>query len=214
MNHLESSSELRMRRALTTAAVARALRVGMSLIAFLLATVVAVPLVRADRVDGKLEAAVHLKVLGYDRGLKKRENPSKVMIGVLYKDGGDSEKVEKEMVAAFRDMAKQLKVQGLPVEVVAIPYKADSLAADLASAGVNIIYVSTGLESEQARIQAAAAARHAPTICSDREMVRQGVAIGVFLKDKKAAIAVNIKAARALGMDLDSALFSVAEVFK
>jgi hypothetical protein len=188
--------------------------VASSAVAFLLAMVCAVPLVRADRVDGKLEAAVHLKVLGYDRGLKKRGNPSKIVIGVLYKDGGDSEKVEKEMVLAFRDMAKQLKIQGLPVEVVAIPYKVDTLAADLASAGVNIIYVSPGLESERAKIHVAATARGAATICSDRELVKQGVAIGVFLKDKKAAIAVNIKAARELGMDLDSALFSVAEVFK
>jgi hypothetical protein len=203
-----------MKPTLTRTARSRARRVAATAVVFLLAMVCAIPLARADRVDGKLEAAVHLKVLGYDRGLKKRGNPSKIVIGVLYKDGGESERVEKEMVGAFRDMAKQLKIQGLPVDVVAIPYKPDTLAADLANAGVNIIYVSPGLEGERARIHAAAAARGAPTICSDRELVKQGIAIGVFLKDKKAAIAVNIKAARELGMDLDSALFSVAEVFK
>ena len=203
-----------MRPTLADAAVSRARRGAVSAVAFVLAMVCAVPLGLADRVDGKLEAAVHLKVLGYDRGLKKRGNPTRLVIGVLYIPGGDSEKVEKEMVAAFRDMAKQLKIQGLPVDVVAIPYKADTLAADLASAGVNIVYVSPGLEGERAKIHAAAASRGAATICSDREMVKQGIAIGVFLKDKRAAIAVNIKAARALGMDLDSALFSVAEVFK
>src|SRR6185369_16838806 len=122
MNHLASSSDARMRPTLADAAVSRARRGAVSAVAFVLAMVCAVPLGLADRVDGKLEAAVHLKVLGYDRGLKKRGNPTKLVIGVLYIPGGDSEKVEKEMVAAFRDMAKQLKIQGLPVDVVAIPY--------------------------------------------------------------------------------------------
>jgi hypothetical protein len=213
MNPVATPSETGMVRTRRRPARPGAAQVAAT-VAFLLALAGAAPLARADRVDGKLEAAVHLKVLGYDRGLKKRDNPQKLVIGVLYAAGGESEKVEKEMVAAFRDMARQLKVQGLPVEVVAIPYKADTLAADLAGAGVNILYVAPGLEGERAKIQAAAVARHTPTICSDRELVRQGMAIGVFLKDKKAAIAVNIKAARELGMDLDSALFAVAEVFK
>jgi hypothetical protein len=168
----------------------------------------------ADRVDGRIEATVQLKALSYDRAFKKRNTRTKVTIGVLYKAGGESEKVSKEMVAAFREMSKQIKVQDLAVEAVPVLFNPDSLAADLASAAVNVVYITPGLETEMSKIHAAALARKAPTLCSDRNLVKQGVAIGVFLNKTKTGIAVNVKIARELGMDLDSSLFTVAEVFK
>ncbi len=192
----------------------KARRIGVCVTALVATLAGLAPLGFADRVDGRLEAAVQLKALGYDRALKKRNARPKVTIGVIYKEGGDSEKVEKEMVAAFRDMSKQLKVQDMPIEAVAVLYKADSFASDLESAGVNVIYMTPGMEGDLAKIHAAAVARKAPTLCSDRNVVKQGVAMGVFLNKTKAGIAVNVKVARELGMDLDSALFSVAEVFK
>jgi hypothetical protein len=133
---------------------------------------------------------------------------------VLYRAGGDSEKVEKEMVAAFREMGKQMKVQSLAVDAVPVLYNADSVANDLATAGASVVYITPGLEAEVGKIHAAALVRKAPTICSDRNLVKQGVAMGVFLNKSKAGIAVNVKIARELGMDLDSTLFTVAEVFK
>ena len=54
-----------------------------------------------------------------------------------------------------------------------------------------------------------------PTMCSERKLVKRGkVALGVFRRDNRPGLAVHLKAAREVGMDLEANLFSVAEVFK
>jgi hypothetical protein len=168
----------------------------------------------AERVDSKLEATIHLKALNYDRALKTRTSGSTLTVGVIYRSGGESEKVQRDITAAFRDIGKRLKVQGLTVQPVPILHTSEGLAAQLNDAGVNVIYVTPGMDSDLAKIHAAAVPRRAPTLCSDRDLVMQGVALGVFFRDGKPVLAVNLKIARELGMEMESALFSVAEVFK
>jgi len=168
----------------------------------------------AQRVDGNLEAAIHLKALNYDRALPKRAH-GQVTIAVVYLAGQEaSESVGKAMVSAFRQLGKEMKVRGMPVAVVALPFKPDTLGDDLAASNAAAIYIAPGLDAAIPVIHAAALLRKAPTLCGDQAQVKIGVAIGVHRRGKAAGITINLKVARALGMDLDSALFAVAEVLK
>jgi len=185
-----------------------------ALLTLIVLSVAATGSATADRLDGKLEAAIHLKVLDYDRTLKKRAGGSLVIAIVTIPGHHASETTGKIMDSSFREVGRGLKVRGMSVTVVSLAYQADTLAQDLAASNAAIVYVTPGLDRELAKIHAAAQQRHAATLCGDRAQVRNGVAIGVYLRGRSAAITINLRTARSLGMDLDSAVFAVAEVIK
>jgi hypothetical protein len=162
----------------------------------------------AERVSAPLEAAIHLKALGYDRALKQRAGES-VVIAILY-DPSIQASVDAtdEMKEALIALAKKTKVQDLPVVVKSVSYKDAWPSTELAK--VAAIYVTPGLESRLTEIR-----KHSiPTLCGDRDLAKQGLAIGVYVKGSSPGLTINLASARAAGMDLDSRLLAIAEVLK
>jgi hypothetical protein len=167
---------------------------------------------RADRLSAPLEAAIHLRALGYDRALRQRAGDT-VTIAVLYDPSSDdSVQAESEIANAFRALSEKMKVQGLPIAVKAVPYK-DSWPASQLS-GVAAAYVTPGLSAHLSDIRSQAAHDGIPTLCGDRDLAIAGLSIAVYPKGSSPGITINLPAARADGMDLDSRLLSIAEVLK
>ena len=84
----------------------------------------------------------------------------------------------------------------------------------MASQGVDVLYVTAGLEKDVAAIQAVCTERKVVGVSAVRAFVKQGLAIGVVTKGESAGILVNLPAARAVGMDLDPKLLTLAEVIR
>jgi hypothetical protein len=163
-------------------------------------------------VPSDLQAAIITRLLGYDRALKGRAGSS-LTIGILGKaaDRGAS-RAQAELEQAF---GTQTSIQGL--RLAARPYSytdAAQLGEWVVSQGVDVLYVTPGLEKEVAAIQAVCAERKVVGVSSVRAFVKQGLAIGVVTKGESAGLLVNLPAARAAGMDLDPKLLTLAEVIR
>jgi hypothetical protein len=179
-------------------------------LALLLILAAAPPALAEQEIPGELQAAIITRMLGYDRALKGRAGSS-LTVGIVVKANDKSTaKVQADMQQAF---ATQQNVQGLPLSVKVHVY-ADPAPFDqwLGSQGVDVLYVAAGLDKEIESIRNACTQKHVVGVSSVRAYVKQGLAIGVVKKGESAGILVNLPVAKALGMDLDPKLLSLAEI--
>jgi hypothetical protein len=174
------------------------------------------PSVRAasaeESVAAELEATLHLKILSYDRNLKKRSG-GKLVIGVLGRadDRGAS---GAAVATAFRELAKKVTVQEMKPAVVELTLDGSDLQERLRAQGVTVVYLAPGLEGSVAEIDEAARGVGAATLTGRRSGVDAGVAVAVIADGKKPKIVINLPVAKKLGMDLDPSLLKLAEVKK
>lgn len=160
----------------------------------------------------KLRMAVLLKVLSYDRALTKRVK-GKLIITILYKKG--VKRSERARVALTKVLtAAEVKIQGLPIAVNTVAHSAETLESDVRNKATDVLYVTPGVDVALEATHAAAKKNGAITVCEERALVKAGLAVGVFLRDRRAKIAVNLERARSLGMSLDASLLSLVEVFR
>jgi hypothetical protein len=168
--------------------------------------------VRAERMSAPLEAAIHLRALSYDRALKKRAGDS-VVIAILYDPASESSvQSSDEMRDALISLSKKVKVQDLPFVVKSVAYTNAWPTNDLAAASV--VYVTRGLEGRLNEIRAQTVKHGIRTLCGDRDLARQGLAVAVYVNGTSPGLTINLAAARSAGMDLDSRLLAIAEVLK
>lgn len=166
-----------------------------------------------EEANPDLAAQLHLKVLSYDRNLQARSR-GKLMLGILYRpEREESERARGLMQTAFFERASRANVQGLALSVTSIACgDLKTLQKRLQDAGVTLLYLTPGLEDLAGAIHPIAQAIKAPTLSGRRSLVDAGAAIAVITRDDKPGIVVNLPAAKALGMDLDTLLLRLAEV--
>lgn len=166
-----------------------------------------------EELNPDLAAQLHLKILSYDRALPARAH-GRLVLGILYRpEREESERVRAGMQAAFIERAGRTPVQGMTLSVMPIACgDPKTLQKRLQDAGVTALYVTPGLEDVVGPIAAAASALKVPTLAGRRSLVDAGLAVAVVTRDETPAIAVNLPVAKALGMDLDTALLRLAEV--
>lgn len=184
-------------------------------IAALLALALATASARADELAPRNQALLLLRVLAYDRNLAQRAGPRATVL-VLYRPGDlGSESRRGPLRTAFEEVAREVVVSGLPVEVEEVPFRsAADLDAKVTASRAALVYVDRALASEVAEITRITRVRRAITAAGTRELVPLGVAVAVVASGTRAAILVNLPAARREGADLDSALLGVAEVLR
>lgn len=157
------------------------------------------------------QVAIFYRVLSYDRSLATRAGGD-VVVAVVYRAG--SETAKGAIAKSFKTYVAK-KLQGLPMTIVEHEFKdAKSFASWMASARVDVAYLTPGLEAEAKTIQAAATKGKVAILAASRATVEQGAPIGVIMKDNKPAILINLTAARSVGMDLDPKVLQLAEVIR
>jgi hypothetical protein len=184
--------------------------------ALLLAALVAGPAAaRGADMSPRRQALLLLRVLVYDRNLEARARGA-VRVAVVFRAGDRrSEEQGEGMAAAMAEVARQVVAAGLPVEVMTMPYRgAADFEARLEAAAPTCLYVCDALRPEVKEI-ARAARRHAALAASaSREMVEDGLALGVVRSGLRWSLVVNISAAREEGVDLDAEFLEIAEVIR
>lgn len=183
------------------------------LLAILLALSLAVPpSAGAQELSTRQRAIVLLRVLAYDRALRARAG-AEVRVAVVFRPGHPaSERERDELLAAFSELEARAVVAGLPVRADAVPYgDGADLAARLSAPRAAALYACAGLEEHAPAIAAAARARRLLTAAGARGPVEHGLAVGLVDRGERAGLVVNVRAAAEQGVDLDSALLSVAE---
>jgi hypothetical protein len=163
----------------------------------------------------QVEAVVHLKVLSYDRTARVRAG-GKISIAVLYRPGNaQSEKTRTQMADAFRALAAKMTLLGVTPTVVTIPFEATKWPAPLETNGITVLYLTPGLEDQTATIMTAVRRLRIPTITRDRDAVIHGAAMASVSESATGPkITINLREARALGMEFEMALLRMAEVIR
>ena len=176
------------------------------------ALALAAGLARADEpLPPRQQALLLLRVLAYDRALRARTGAD-VGVAVVFdeRDPGSAASAA-ELVRALEEAARGYVVSGLPVRVVRCPWRGpDDLASCLDDRGAAAALVAPGVR-EPARIARATRRAEALSATSSREGVEAGLSVGLVQRASRAALLVNLPAARQEGADLDSALLRVAE---
>ena len=161
-------------------------------------------------------AALVLRVLAYDRNLKRRSDGKSAPVLVLYQEGNQaSEAQQNDLVNALEDLANSVGVSGLPVKVSALAYKdLSSLEVRLAELRPVAIFISTGLGPALAGLSALSRKRAVLTMTLNTAFIKGGLSIGFAESEDRISVIVNLPAARAEGADLDASLLRIAEVYR
>lgn len=169
---------------------------------------------RADAVTPDKQAVILARALAYDDNLRSRAGDS-LVIAVLFKAGqGGSESAADGMVHAFKAL-EGVKVQNLPFRVVKLAYSGkEALHAAVSSQGIDALYISPGLESDQGSIRDESRRDHILTIASREDQLTSGFSLGVFVFDGKTTITVNLPASKEEGAAFSSELLRLARVIR
>jgi hypothetical protein len=160
------------------------------------------------------EAAIHLKVLSFDRTLGDRAGKS-IVIGVLYQAGAESsESSAVEIVEAFESLGrKKVRIHGKRITAIAVPIGKKTADA-IAEGSVDVVYLVDVPSDKRAGAVETASGLGLPTLCGRRAYVEEGIAVAVVAKNGKPRIVVNVEAAKRDGMSLDPKLLRLAEIIK
>jgi hypothetical protein len=181
---------------------------GACVLGALLASSVAGP----DTIAADLQAKILLRALAYDRNLKERVGDSVTVAIVSHR--GDNSAAKESIVRAFGGLAK-LTFQGLPMSVVEHEFSTiEHLRDDIAARGIDVLYLSGGLEAQLASILALTHSKKVATITAEDAYVPAGVAIGVMLRDRAPKLWVNLASSKEEGLNLSADLMRVAEVIR
>jgi len=169
---------------------------------------------RAEEVPARNRALVLLRVLAYDRNIRQRAGPALTVV-VLFKPGdADSERRSAALRAAFAEVAKDVVVSGLAVQVKEVPFRtAAELEGQLDALHPALLEVDAALLSDLPALLRLSRHRGIST-SGTRAMALDGVAFGVTASSGRAVVTVNLAGARAEGADLDASLLAVCEVIR
>ena len=119
-----------------------------------------------QEIPSELQAAIVTRMLGYDRALKGRVGPA-LTVGIVVKASDRAAtKVQSEMQQSF---VAQRSVQGLPLSIKLYAYAEPvGFAEWVASEGIDVLYVATGLDKELEAIRALCAQKRVVSVSSVR----------------------------------------------
>lgn len=165
------------------------------------------------RLPGTLEAAVHAKILSFDRSLAGGSGP--LVIGVVYDPSSALSKVSAtKIVEGFGNLSKKrITVHSRHISVVRVPLSSDVEKA-LAKQRLHVLYAAADLEAVIPRIARSAAKHRIRTLSGDRAYVRAGLAVAVVEKNQRPGIVLKIANAKRCGMKLDPRLVRLAELIR
>lgn len=162
-----------------------------------------------------VEAAVHLKIMSFDRTLRD-EGVDRYVVGIAYDlSSGESRSAAHELLAAMNHLveARRITVHGRPVSTVLVGIEPQE-SPEFTEGQVSVLILSDAMGSLVSRVTASAHEVGIGTLCGQREYLGLGAAVAVVVMDGKSRIVVNLAAARSAGMQLDPRLLSLAEVLE
>lgn len=171
---------------------------------------------RADELSPKQQALLAVRVLAYDRNLRKRVGERTATVVVLFQEGNQtSESVSLDMVGALEDIGATSTVGGLALKVVALAYNsAAELDAKAAALHPAAVYVCPGLSDAISAITTTAHKRFFLTMTNTGQYIKTGLGIGLLHGEDRPVLIVNLPATKAEGADLDAALLRLANVIR
>ncbi len=169
---------------------------------------------RAADLPFQNQALLLLRTLAYDRNLKARAT-DKVTIAILYDGGSSSSKAVRDGIdSALKSLAKRMKVSGLPLSIVPVPFSNSGLERTISALNATVIYVCPGLDSKIRAISTVTRKHSILSVSGQRPSVVSGLSVGFVAKDGRAGLVVNLPAVKKEGVTLDSVFLSRADIIR
>jgi hypothetical protein len=163
------------------------------------------------QVPAELQARLFVKILSYDRTLAAPA-PRDVVLGVLVqRRHRASLDAAEAMTAAIRALPPPTAPEPR-LRAVLVDAELDGLAGQLESLHVDALYVTPLRAVSAGEVLGVTRPRGVRTLTGVPDYVRQGLAVGLAVRDDRPEIVINLTAARAEGADLSSQLLKVARV--
>lgn len=161
----------------------------------------------------KLQLALFLKILPFDRNLKDRVG-DEIVFAVLYQNNfGISYNAKEGLLKVVKESSIK-KIEGIPFRFVLIDIEETNLAEAITRDNVDILYITPLRAVEIEKITNLSRAQKIMTLTGVPDYVESGLAVGVGVKGEKPLIIINLKAAKAEGADFSSQLLKLAKVIE
>jgi hypothetical protein len=152
------------------------------------------------------------RVFRYERNLAGNANAIKV--GYLYKLGDAAAERDKDVMVMMSKTMVEGGLSGKEVSFDPIGINPGSnLSSQLSEAGVNVIYIGSGLSAEELNgAKKFAVEKKMLTIGNTIEQAENGItAVGIVVNKDKVDLIINLKTADELAADFDPRLYRLAD---
>ncbi len=166
---------------------------------------------RDRRLPSRLRMVILFKALTYDRNLTKTR--SKLNVGVVCaQQSASSQRLGRE-VAAELSRIQHKKVKGLQITHSQLVVKSAQQLQDLVKRrGVNVLYLSSGVDHLLPRVRAVALQRKLLVLSGEAHHIRRGAAVAVVQRGTKPKILINLTSVRVQGASFDARLLNLSDV--
>ena len=152
------------------------------------------------------------RVFRYERNLA--EKASEIKVGYLYKLGDAAAEKDKDAMVMMSKTMVEDGLAGKAISFTPIGINPDNdLSNQLSEAGINVIYIGSGLSEEELNgAKNFAVDKKMLTIGSTSEHAEQGItAVGIVVNNDKVDLIINLKTADELAVDFDPRIFRLAD---
>jgi hypothetical protein len=161
-----------------------------------------------QRVPADLQAAIIVKLLSYERSLEKKHSARKVNLGILGDaKQADSVSTQDAMLKAFERL-ETVKVFGHRLVASELTLQ------ELASADVQVVYLTPGLEASLGDILKVTRDRKILSITANPKHLDAGASVGIFAQGKGSKIVINLDGADSEGADFSSRILRIAKLVR
>jgi hypothetical protein len=152
------------------------------------------------------------RVFRYERNLS--EKATEIKAGYLYKQGDEAAEKEKDAMVMMSKTMVEDGLAGKPISFNPIGISSDNdLNTQLSAAGINVIYIGSGLNAEELNgSKKFAVEMKMLTIGSTSEQAENGItAVGIVVNKDKVDLIINLKTVGELAADFDPRLYRLAD---
>lgn len=161
----------------------------------------------------KMQLALLLKVLTFDRNLKQRAGDELVIAICYQQEYNRSVKVKDEILSVMQ-VSPVDKIGDLPLRFSSIDIEKDDLAKAISKEDVDVLYITPLRSVAMKTITAVSRVEKTRTLTGVPDYVKSGLAVGIGTKEGKPLIIINLPTAKAEGADFSSELLKLAKVIQ
>jgi hypothetical protein len=158
------------------------------------------------------QVPLFLKILTFDRNLKKRVG-DEIVLGIVYQEKFRTSLNVKNEVEQYLKGSIETRIDDIPFRWVCIPLSSvRDLKTTLGKTRVDIVYISPLRAVDVESLAAITRSLGIASMTGVPEYCRLGIAISIGSKGGSPVININLSAAQAEGIDFSSRLLKLAKV--
>ena len=166
-----------------------------------------------------IQSVLILRLLAYEKNIETRATNGVINIGILYNSADTSSRTELAKIKNALKILKSkgLKIKGYDFNLYTIPLGTENdLISILKIRKIKVLYITTGNRDFIKMITRVTRKLDILSITSDKpaKNVKNGISVGLGVKENKPKIYVNIKSSSKEGADFSAQFLALAEIIK